>query len=65
VEQAIEHISIALHKNEKLFKEVPQTKLFHCLMINILAECLIRKEEFDDATEVLKKAIDLSSEQNS
>jgi tetratricopeptide (TPR) repeat protein len=65
VEQAIEHISVALHKNEKLFKEVPQTRLFHCLMVNILAECLMRKEEFDDATEVLQKAIELGSEQNS
>lgn len=56
LEQAIDHITIAIHKNEKLAEELPLTK---SLQINIhisLAEAFMAQNNYDDAIDTLNKA---------
>ena len=49
IEQSIEHISVALHKIEKLFESIPETRLLQTHMQNELAKALIQKENYEDA----------------
>lgn len=55
LEQAIEHISIALHKNEKLAEEIPKTKQLQIAMYITLAEAYMGQNNYDDAIDTLKK----------
>jgi tetratricopeptide (TPR) repeat protein len=56
LEQAIEHISVALHKNEKLMDELPKIELLQINMQIALAEAFISQNNYDDAIEILNKA---------
>lgn len=59
LEQTIEHVSLALHKIEKLTPEVPRAELVQINMYITLAEAFMAQGNFDDALEVLAKASNL------
>lgn len=59
LEQTIEHVSLALHKIEKLTPEVPRAELVQINMYITLAEAFMAQVNFDDAIEVLGKASNL------
>lgn len=64
LEQAIEHITLAIHKNEKLAEELPQTRVLQISMHITLAESFIAQNNFDDAIDTLNKAELLESRYN-
>jgi tetratricopeptide (TPR) repeat protein len=59
LEQAIEHVSLALHKIEKLTPEIPRAELVQINMYITLAEAFMAQGNFDDAIEILGKAASL------
>lgn len=64
LEQAIEHITLALHKNEKLAEELPETDLLQINMHITLAEAFISQNNHDDALDSLAKAQHIEAEYN-
>lgn len=63
VDQAVEHVSLALHKIEKFFEEIPEMRFMQNIMQSSLAKALIKKENFDDAIELLNEVIRREKEQ--
>ncbi len=57
IDQSIEHISLALHKIEKLFQTIPESRLLQTYMQNELAKALIQKENYEDAIELLTESV--------
>lgn len=64
LEQTIEHVSLALHKIEKLTPEIPRAELVQINMYITLAEAFMAQGNFDDAIEVLGKASNLEEGYN-
>ena len=64
VEQAIEHISLALHKTEKLAPEIAKVELVQINMYITLAEAFISQGNYDDAIDILGKASSLEDNFN-
>lgn len=58
IEQAIEHLSLSLHKIEKLTPEVPKAELVQVSIMITLAEAFMAQPNFDDALDTLNKAED-------
>jgi tetratricopeptide (TPR) repeat protein len=56
LEQAIEHISLALHKNEKLIDDLPRTVVLQISMQITLAEAFMAQGNYDDALDTLGRA---------
>lgn len=55
LEQTIEHVSLALHKIEKLTPELPKAQLVQVNMYITLAEAFMAQGNYDDAVEILSK----------
>lgn len=70
-EQAIDHITIALKKNSKLFdiKGIRwshlDTKMYHAHILTVLARCYYEIGSYDDALELLNKARETQAGSNS
>jgi len=56
VEQAIDHLTLALKKNGKLFSEVKDSKIYHSHILTVLGKCYVEFKIYDDALELLQKA---------
>eukprot|EP01016_Furgasonia_blochmanni_P032311 TRINITY_DN3334_c0_g1_i6.p1 TRINITY_DN3334_c0_g1~~TRINITY_DN3334_c0_g1_i6.p1 ORF type:complete len:483 (+),score=116.02 TRINITY_DN3334_c0_g1_i6:190-1638(+) len=59
-EQAIDHLTIALKKNGKLFAENPESKEYHAHILTLLGKCYLETENYEDALELLDKALDIA-----
>jgi tetratricopeptide (TPR) repeat protein len=64
IEQAIEHLSLSLHKIEKLTPEVAKAELVQVSIMITLAEAFMAQPSFDDALDTLNKAEDREEKYN-
>lgn len=55
-EQAIDHLTLALKKNSKL-TELKDSKLYHSMLLTTLSKCYYEIGSYDDALEVLSRAL--------
>ena len=55
-EQAIDHLTLALKKNSKL-TELKDSKLYHSMLLTTLSKCYYEIASYDDALEVLSRAL--------
>lgn len=52
-EQAIDHLTMALKKNGKLFAEIKDSKPYHAEILTLLGKCYLEISSFEDALELL------------
>lgn len=55
-EQSIEHVTIALKKNSKLFQVYPESEAYHQKILTLLGKGYMEMNNIDDALELLNKA---------
>jgi len=60
-EQAIDHLTMALKKNGKLFNEIKQSKMYHAHILTLLGKCYLEIGSHEDALELLNKATDIQN----
>ena len=59
-EQAIDHLTLALKKNSKL-TDIKETKMYHSIILTTLSKCYYEISSYDDALEVLTRAIEIQT----
>lgn len=55
-EQAIDHITLALKKNAKLFNEEQESKTFNGIILTLLGKCYLEINSYEESLDLLKKA---------
>jgi tetratricopeptide (TPR) repeat protein len=59
-EQAIDHLTIALKKNGKLFNESENAQENHIDILALLGKCYLELGNYEDALELLMKAYEMA-----
>jgi len=61
-EQAIDHLTVALKKNGKLFAEESDSKSFHSVILTLLGKCYLEIGSYEDSLELLRKAYEIQTQ---
>lgn len=59
-EQAVDHLSTALKKNNKLFSEKSESKKYHAHILTLIGKTYLEMNNCDDAIELLQKALEMT-----
>ena len=58
-EQSIDHLTMALKKNGKLFNAIKETKIYHAHILSLLGKCYLEIQSYDDSLDLLNKAYEI------